>query len=129
MADKYCLIPHCPNIAKPGSSFCEEHQPPHKIANPFYLSKRWRRFRAWYLGTHPLCVKCEAEGRATLAVILDHVVELSDGGAELDVDNVQGLCAACHNRKTAEMRKNRRKCAIVKPAGSAKDSYFGGPNG
>jgi len=129
MADKYCQIPHCPNIARTGSSFCEEHQAPHKVPDAFYLSKRWRRFRAWYLTAHPLCAMCEKEGRATLAVILDHIVELSDGGAELDPGNVQGLCAACHNRKTAEMRKNRRKCAIVKPAGSPKNSYFRGFNG
>ena len=119
---KYCLIPHCPNIAKAGSSYCQEHQPPHKTPDAFYLSKRWRRFRAWYLSAFPLCALCAKEGRSKVATILDHITELTDGGAELDVDNVQGLCAACHNRKTAEMRKNRQKCAIGKPTLGRKNS-------
>lgn len=41
------------------------------------------------------------------AVIVDHVVELKDGGAELSPDNSMSLCRSCHNKKTAREKKRR----------------------
>jgi hypothetical protein len=35
----------------------------------------------------------------------DHVVPIQRGGALLDESNLQSLCRACHNRKTAMERK------------------------
>ena len=37
----------------------------------------------------------------TAGQIVDHIIPIADGGAEMDVDNLQVLCAACHNRKHA----------------------------
>jgi hypothetical protein len=49
------------------------------------------------------CGKCGASGR----LILDHVVELRDGGAPLDSANTEWLCPSCHGAKT-EQRKRQR---------------------
>lgn len=108
--NKYCIKFPCRNLAVPGSSYCIEHQPARapKKAEPFYVSVRWRRFRDCYIGNHPLCEMCQAEGRGEVpAVIVDHIVELKDGGKPLDESNAQSLCRACHNRKTATEKKKR----------------------
>ena len=38
----------------------------------------------------------------------DHIVELRDGGAPLDPNNIMLLCASCHRRKTLLVAKQRR---------------------
>ncbi|MFA6100484.1 MAG: HNH endonuclease signature motif containing protein [Patescibacteria group bacterium] len=49
-----------------------------------------------------LCIECAACGRDRAATVVDHK-EPHKGDYELfwDEDNWQGLCASCHNRKTA----------------------------
>lgn len=49
------------------------------------------------------CKCCGAKGRLTL----DHVVEIRDGGAQLDPANTQWLCSPCHGRKTEEAKRRR----------------------
>jgi 5-methylcytosine-specific restriction enzyme A len=56
--------------------------------------------RARLLRAHPLCVWCERRGVVALATALDHIVALTNGGAD-DESNLQGLCAECHRQKTA----------------------------
>lgn len=56
--------------------------------------------RASWLRKHPLCCKCEADGRVKAATDLDHVVPLSKGGAD-DETNFQSLCSEHHKAKTA----------------------------
>lgn len=51
------------------------------------------------------CVKCGTTGPRLIA---DHIVEIEDGGAALDVSNGQTLCQAHHNRKTEQARRARR---------------------
>ena len=62
--------------------------------------RQWRRRRAAYLLVHPFCVWCGALGLTVMATQVDHVVAKSLGGSD-DEGNLQGLCAACHARKTA----------------------------
>ncbi len=106
---KFCSSFPCRNLALHGSSYCAEHKPAPlaKIADAFYLSPRWRRFRDWYITKHPLCETCQAEGRTVPAVIVDHIQELQDGGALFDESNAMSLCRACHNRKTSEEKRKR----------------------
>lgn len=80
-----------------------------KLQNPenlkrrrLYRTARWVRLRATYLANHPHCRLCRAEGRLTFATIVDHVA--GHQGPDWEVrfwswDNLQGLCASCHNRK------------------------------
>ena len=42
-------------------------------------------------------------------ILGDHIVELKDGGAPLDAANVQLLCMACHQQKTAEVSRKRKQ--------------------
>jgi len=73
----------------------------------FYESPAWRRLRKIQLGRYPMCQLCMAQGKAVPAVIVDHIIEIKDGGAALDLDNLQSACRQCHNTKTASVRKNR----------------------
>lgn len=54
-----------------------------------------------------MCEYCLADGYEVPAVIVDHIIELADGGDRLSDDNTQSLCHACHNKKTARERKKR----------------------
>ena len=100
---RYCKKYPCPNLAIPGGSYCEDHRvPENKATDPFYGTARWKRFRAWYLAKHRLCEVCE-----DVAVMVDHVQELKDGGSEISESNCQSLCVRCHARKTYEERKKR----------------------
>src|SRR5690606_8776180 len=85
-----------------------------KMTESFYLSREWKglvasikRKRGYW------CERCGSTKR----VIGDHIVERKDGGADLDESNVELLCAACHNRKTAQARARRARGEA--PAGSA----------
>ena len=54
-----------------------------------------------YLATHPLCVRCMAEGRYTKATVVDHIKpHRGDSALFWDQDNWQALCKRCHDRKT-----------------------------
>lgn len=125
MAKKYCAAFPCNQIAVNGA-YCDEHQPASapKETDPFYLSPRWRRFRAWYLGKHPTCQQCEQEQRLTPAVMVDHIIEIKDGGQQIAEENAQSLCWKCHGIKSALM-KNHRRSMQSNRVGSAKDTYYG----
>ena len=69
----------------------------------FYHSKEWKRVRGLKLKHSPVCEECKEKP----AVIVDHIVEIKDGGSKLDIDNLQSLCRACHNTKTAKERQKR----------------------
>lgn len=68
----------------------------------FYQSTAWRKLRAVKLKQSPMCEQCERNGRITPAQMVDHIVPINKGGASLDIENLQSLCNACHNRKSAK---------------------------
>lgn len=80
-------------------------KPPLKQADPFYLSPEWRTLVTLIRDARG--DRCEQCGRTNTRLYADHVHELSDGGARLDVTNVQLLCGSCHSRKTAAARAHR----------------------
>ena len=128
-APKYCMNFPCPNLATEGGH-CPKHARPRapKETDPFYLSVRWRRFRSWYLGKHPMCEQCQREGRLVQADMVDHVVELRDGGAALSEDNAMSLCRKCHAVKTAEVRDKRKNHQVGTEnnrVGRGKETYYG----
>ena len=50
----------------------------------------------------------EAPAKATPAQMVDHVRPINEGGAALDLENLQSLCHACHNRKSGRERHRNR---------------------
>ena len=111
-ASKYCQAFPCNQVAVDGA-YCSQHTPARaeKETDPFYVSVAWRRFRDWYISQHPLCEQCEAEGRPDRpADMVDHIIEIADGGALTTDDNAMSLCWKCHGLKTATA-KNHRKCS------------------
>jgi len=67
----------------------------------------WRRVREQLLKAEPLCRHCERTGVLTLAREVDHILPLADGGARLELSNLQPLCGACHAAKTAGEHSRR----------------------
>lgn len=74
----------------------------------FYRSTAWRKLRAEQLRRQPLCERCLAQGRYTPARVVDHIRPVNLGGAPLDLENLQSLCAVCHNRKSGTERHQRQ---------------------
>lgn len=113
---KYCAAFPCNQVAVNGA-YCLAHRAPAspKETDPFYLSVRWRRFRAWYMGKHPLCEQCEREGRLIPADMVDHVIEIKDGGALTSEENAMSLCWKCHALKTAEEKNHRKSTKDNRP--------------
>jgi len=94
------------------------HSPPtiqqrFKRADPFYATPQFRAWRAKVVAR--ALGRCEAimhGERCTRALpahrmFADHIVEIRDGGASLDVANGQCLCGPHHLMKTARMRRER----------------------
>jgi 5-methylcytosine-specific restriction enzyme A len=69
-------------------------------SNGFYQSKLWRATRKRYIEINPLCRFCEEKGIIKEAEVVDHIQPIEQGGAKLDISNLQPLCHSCHNRKS-----------------------------
>ena len=68
----------------------------------FYTSTAWRKVRHQVIARDPLCVICLDEGRLVDTTTVDHITPINQGGQRFDLDNLQGLCSSCHNRKSAK---------------------------
>jgi len=91
----------------PDESSSARSATPVRVAKPARLRGRsLLQRRAAYLRQHPLCAHCAQAGRTTLAVELDHIIALCNGGPDT-VANLQGLCLMCHALKTARDKGTR----------------------
>lgn len=116
-----CPYPGCGTLVEHDHTYCTAHREVHKVHRrtvnrlydskrenvKFYHSMRWKKLRDWFLARHPLCEMCLKAGYVEPARIVDHIVEIKDGGDQLDPDNLQALCQICHNKKTAAERRSR----------------------
>ena len=109
MPKKFCSAHPCGNTVAIGTRYCDDHKYllPTKKAKAIYLSPAWQRFRKWFIGKHPFCAECERHGRLVKTQIVDHIIEIEDGGMRLTEDNCQSLCHSCHKQKTAAAAKQR----------------------
>ena len=104
---KPCNYPGCPELTD--GAYCDRHRRQvsreyntysrDEDSKAFYASTEWRRLSKIQLRREPLCAACYAAGRITPAYIADHIIPIRDGGARLDISNLQSLCRACHNKK------------------------------
>lgn len=82
--------------------------------NRLYHTARWKRMRSRFLGAHPLCVLCEAEGYTVPATVVDHSLgHAGDWQSRFwDSRHWRPLCARHHNRQSgAEGRERERDTA------------------
>ncbi|MGD9890306.1 MAG: HNH endonuclease [Dehalococcoidia bacterium] len=71
----------------------------------YYHTARWQKLRGLALRRSPLCVRCLEAGRTVVATVADHVLPRKAGGED-SLDNLEGLCATCHGKKSAEDRRS-----------------------
>lgn len=98
---KPCGAPGCAKLTD--GAYCEEHTKAQQrledkrrgSSSERGYDVRWQRLRAWYLKQYPLCNRCEGVVPAT---VVHHIKPISEGGARLDVENLEALCATCHNK-------------------------------
>lgn len=113
----------CRIVTTNKNGYCEKHQAAYeeqekkrKLYREQYRGSRhkrgydatWYEVRKIYLMQHPLCERCEKEGRITPAREVHHKIALKDGGERLNPDNFMALCRACHHILTQEEIQNRR---------------------
>ena len=77
-----------------------------KVANPFYLSPEWKALRSRRM-RDPDYAAARKRCKPGERVILDHDVEIKDGGAPLDPANTVWRTFSEHQAKT-ERRKRER---------------------
>ena len=64
---------------------------------------------------------CARFGINTPATVVDHIYEIKDGADPFERSNMQPLCRGCHNKKTAEEAKKRRRDEQQNGFGSLND--------
>ena len=103
-----CRYPGCVGFCEQGQVYCPEHiswsaDRLRGGAVSRGYDRKWREARAAYLRRHPLCVRCQKEGKITLATVVDHIVpHRGDQLLFWDQENWQALCKACHDLKTGK---------------------------
>lgn len=68
----------------------------------------WQQFSEWFrTNVHVVCQACRENGQLVDITpggrkgAVDHIIQVNQGGSERDERNLMGLCAECHNRKSA----------------------------
>lgn len=100
-----CGDPECQELTTQGR--CELHQRKawanRSKAWGSGSTRKWREARARQLDHEPQCRWCGSRERLEV----DHVLQLAEGGSKWDAANLQTLCKACHELKSAQDRRNR----------------------
>ena len=115
-----CSHPGCPKLTY--GRFCDEHAKQEARRYERYdrdpaarkrYNRTWKRIRDRYISLHPLCERCEKQGRIPPAEEVHHIKPLSCGGTN-ETSNLMSLCTSCHSEITAReggrwKRKGRSK--------------------
>lgn len=66
-------------------------------------TRQHEKIRKLVLARDPICKGYPRGKRCWKAsTVADHIIPLAAGGAAFDMENLQGLCAACHILKTMD---------------------------
>jgi 5-methylcytosine-specific restriction endonuclease McrA len=96
-----------PRMASPSATRLVAIDSAGGAAKAHYQSAEHKAWRATVLARDRFtCQNCGAHGPA-VRLVADHVREIADKGAPLDVANGRTLCLPCHNAKTAKARAAR----------------------
>lgn len=107
-----------------------------KDYNELIHTVRWLRLRKQTLTAHPLCQRCEAEGRISAATDVHHVVPceyaINRTAMEqlmFDPGNLMALCHDCHvqvHRELGRSGKAATKRINEARRAAAVEKFFGG---
>ena len=101
-----CRFGGCPKLTDHKSGYCEDHR---KLMQNHYehfargydhhkrYGETWRKIRNRYINCHPLCERCQSQGRFKAAQLVHHIKPLAEGGTH-DESNLQSLCICCHEQ-------------------------------
>ena len=103
--DHPCRHPGCPKLVPKGKKYCDDHIALHpeeiRPAAARGYGARWQRLSKLFLLSHPLCAKCQREGKYVKATVVDHIrPHRGDPGLFWDQTNWQPLCKHHHDVKT-----------------------------
>ena|ERR1700687_160144 len=113
---RLCRYRNCSEIVHPPEYLCATHK---KVrgqqdrkrrgsSSQRGYDARHRRWRKMVLARHPVCNDCHM----AISTHADHIIPLSKGGT-WHLSNGQGLCASCHNKKTAlQVIANKRDMGV-----------------
>lgn len=84
----------------------------------WYKTYRWQQRRKRQLEAEPLCAKCKAAGRVTIATVADHVERHNGDPVKFWTGKLQSLCDAppwrCHSSaKQAEELGTKAKVVVA----------------
>ncbi|MEE9984215.1 HNH endonuclease signature motif containing protein [Agrobacterium pusense] len=78
-----------------------------------YKTSRWQRLREAQLAAEPLCRFCLAVEDVTEATVCDHIKpHKGDEALFYDPNNLQSLCAPCHDKLKARIERGQRAVVI-----------------
>jgi HNH endonuclease len=101
IANKEIILPKRPPQFRPAT-----YRPPAaKVADPYYASTPWRELRAKRLAMDNHT--CVVEGYGQRAIVADHIVSRSAGGAD-SITNLRSLCRL-HDNQARERSDGTRK--------------------
>ena len=73
--DPPCRYPGCPKLVPKGKKYCDDHIAMHpeevRPAAARGYGARWQRLSKLFLLSHPLCAKCQREGKYVKATVVD----------------------------------------------------------
>ena len=103
-----CPRPMCPHLAPcpthPSTPFATAKRSSH-----LYGSARWQAMRHARLLAEPYCRLCRADGRLSMASVVDHVKPHNGNVNAFWSNELQSLCSRCSNAKTAREARERRR--------------------
>lgn len=80
-----------------------------KVYDEVYNTSRWKELRELVIKRDKgLCQHCFKKNRIEKGIIIDHIIEISDGGDKWSLDNLELICRACSNIKTSIEREKRK---------------------
>lgn len=76
-----------------------------------YKSRQWRKLRrAVIVRDQGLCQRCAKRGIMQRGSIVHHIIEARDDVTKFwDIDNLELVCATCHNQLHPDKPKGRTK--------------------
>lgn len=87
-----------------------------KEYNKLIHTDRWLRLRRYVLTKHPICQRCETEGRITPATEVHHIKPVEEAFTKAervrrmyDPHNLMALCCDCHVRIHTEIGRSGKE--------------------